>query len=221
MPKSFLKTIAFIGPSLTRNEIDNACDVQINAPIRRGDLAKCGNFDIIVIIDGEFAQSLSVSPKEILSLLEQRKVVIGASSMGALRASELNQFGMIGVGWVYERFVKATVRMDDDVALCYSPIDFTPLTVPMVDIEYWLDGLVCGNVISQRNRRTALHMARNIFYADRTTARVQEILESLLGSAIKESLGMEGGCCVPSIKALDAKRALDVAMAIASGRNPA
>jgi TfuA protein len=78
-----------------------------------------------------------VSPKEILTALPAGKTVIGASSMGVLRASEMDFCGMIGVGWVYEHFASASIRRDDDVALAYSPIDLSPITIPRIDIEYW------------------------------------------------------------------------------------
>ena len=110
--------------------------------------------DVIVILDGEFGQSLSVSPKEILAVLERGKTVIGASSMGALRASELDRHGMIGIGWVYEHFRRSAVRRDADVALVYAPFDFKPMTVPMVDVEYWMEhALAAGSIMPKESDR--------------------------------------------------------------------
>src|SRR5205085_3445459 len=97
-------------------------------PIKRGDLAAVSDYDIIVIVDGEFGQTDSVSPKEILEIIGRGKTVVGAASMGALRASELDRSGMIGVGWVYEYFRRCAVRRDAAVALVYSPFDFRPMT---------------------------------------------------------------------------------------------
>jgi hypothetical protein len=214
-----MRIIAFIGPSLPRASVRAPKNVHVRAPVRRGDLAICrADYDIFVIIDGEFAQSLSVSPKEILTLLDHGKTVIGASSMGALRASELHTFGMIGVGWVYERFVRASVRLDDDVALCFSPTDFRALTIPMVDIEYWLDGLLKTNVISRHDRSLVLRKARSIFYADRTRDRLDEILRAVFSGNILPSLlpGMAGD--IVSIKSIDAERALALAATLASSR---
>jgi TfuA protein len=50
-------------------------------------LERFEHFDRFLILDGEFAQNLSVSPKEILRLLDAGKEVVGAASMGALRVS--------------------------------------------------------------------------------------------------------------------------------------
>ena len=121
-------------------------------PIKRGDLAAAGDHDVFVILDGEFGQNMSVTPKEILAVLERGKTVIGASSMGALRASELDRSGMIGVGWVYDYFRRCAVRRDADVALVYSPFDFKPMTVPMVDLEYWMEQAFGGGTDPPKER---------------------------------------------------------------------
>ena len=134
-----MKTIVFFGPSITESEVRKLAAVTHAPPIKRGDLAAAGDYDVFVILDGEFGQNMSVSPKEILGVLEKGKTVIGASSMGALRASELDRSGMIGVGWVYDYFRRCAIRRDADVALVYSPFDFKPMTVPIVDLEYWLE----------------------------------------------------------------------------------
>ena len=114
------------------------------------------DYDVFVILDGEFGQNMSVSPKEILGLLERGKTVIGASSMGALRASELDRSGMIGVGWVYDYFRRCAIRRDADVALVYSPFDFKPMTVPIVDLEYWMELACAAGLIGNRERSLLL-----------------------------------------------------------------
>src|SRR5579859_4129854 len=55
----------------------------------------------ILLIDGEFHQNLAVWVKEIIYALAHGIRVYGASSMGALRAVEHVDFGMVGVGRVY------------------------------------------------------------------------------------------------------------------------
>ena len=91
-----MKTIIFAGPSISHMELAVLTTADLAPPIRRGDIDRFADYEMFVIIDGEFGQSLSVSPKEILSILKTGRIVIGASSMGALRASELDTCGMIG-----------------------------------------------------------------------------------------------------------------------------
>src|SRR5256885_16290088 len=170
-----MKTIVFFGPSIAGVEVHRLAAAATHAaPVKRGDLEAVDDYDVIVILDGEFGQSMSESPKEILAVLEKGKTVIGASSMGALRASELDRHGMIGVGWVYDHFRRSAVLRDADVALVYSPFDFKPMTVPMVDVEYWMEQASAAGLIPDREKARVLKAARNIFFADRSGDRLME-----------------------------------------------
>jgi hypothetical protein len=96
------RAAVFVGPGLTEedmSEIDTDL-IDLHPPIRRGDLrdAMDAGYRIIAIIDGEFYQNLAVSPKEILVGLRDGRHIIGGSSMGALRAAEMDVYGMEGVG---------------------------------------------------------------------------------------------------------------------------
>lgn len=186
--RAAMKTIVFYGPSISEAEIRQLIEATHAPPVKRGDLEAVDDHDVIVILDGEFGQNLSVSPKEILAVLERGKTVIGASSMGALRASELDRHGMIGVGWVYDHFRRSTVRRDADVALVYAPFDFKPMTVPMVDIEYWMEQAAGTGRITDRERALLLKAARKIFFAERTPERLMESLRRALGARALESM---------------------------------
>jgi TfuA protein len=206
-----VKSVVFVGPSLSRDRLRELTSADIRDPIRRGDLAGCDDYDTIVILDGEFGQSLSVSPKEILAALKRGKTVIGASSMGALRASELNIYGMVGIGWVYERFASAAVRLDDDVALRYSPLDFAAMTVPMVDIEYWLETLTAQGLVTKPEAAKAVRAARKIFFADRTVELTSAVLAECFGHARLARLLAASNGAIPEIKRFDAERAIHYA----------
>lgn len=182
-----MKTIIFAGPSISHQELAALTTADLAPPIRRGDINRFADYEMFVIIDGEFGQSLSVSPKEILGLLRAGKTVIGASSMGALRASELDGCGMIGVGWVYEHFASAAVRRDDDVALAYSPLDLSSVTIPVIEIEYWTTLLLQRNLVAAKEKREICQVTRRIFYAERTAGRLTRELERTIGpSRFKE-----------------------------------
>lgn len=201
-----MKTIVFVGPSLAGAPLP--ATVEQAPPIKRGDLAAVDAYDMIVILDGEFGQSDSVSPKEILAVLEAGKTVIGAASMGALRASELDRSGMIGVGWVYDYFRRQAVRRDADVALAYSLFDFKPLTVPVVDVEYWMERTSAAGLIGRAERARVLKAARKIFFAERTMDRLMESLRRAIGDQLLQSLLAFSGGEIPNIKSLDAEEAL-------------
>jgi hypothetical protein len=203
-----MKTIVFFGPSIAEQEVRRLAAVTHAPPIKRGDLAAALDYDVFVILDGEFGQNMSVSPKEILSLLERGKTVIGASSMGALRASELDQSGMIGVGWVYDYFRRCAIRRDADVALVYSPFDFKPMTVPIVDLEYWMELAGAAGLIGNRQRSVLLKVARNIFFADRTLDTLTEALRVAVGDGTIDSLLAFSGGTIPNVKSADAVEAV-------------
>jgi hypothetical protein len=209
-----MKPLIFFGPSITKTAVDSIVDAAHAPPIKRGDLAAVDNHDIIVILDGEFGQSLSVSPKEILEVLSKGKIVIGASSMGALRASELDRSGMIGIGWVYEHFRRCAIRRDADVALTYAPFDFAPMTVPMVDVEYWLERSSESGLVGSKARTRLLKAARDIFFADRSMETLMDALRQVVDAGILNSLLQSWGGSIPSVKSMDAHAAIRLCASI-------
>ncbi len=215
-----VKTIAFFGPSIAESEVRKLAAVTPAPPIKRGDLAAAGDYDIFVILDGEFGQNMSVSPKEILSVLARGKTVIGASSMGALRASELDRSGMIGTGWVYDYFRRCAVRRDADVALVYAPFDFKPMTVPMVDVEYWMEQASAAGLIGNRERARLLKLARTIFFADRSPDRLLDAARRAIGGDTLDSLLACCGGTIPNVKAADAAQALRLCASLMERRAP-
>jgi hypothetical protein len=213
-----MKTIVFSGPSIAEAEVHRLAACTHAPPIKRGDLDALEDYDIFVILDGEFGQNLSVSPKEILAVLERGKTVVGAASMGALRASELDRSGMIGVGWVYDYFRRGAVRRDADVALVYSPFDFKSITVPMVDLEYWMEQASAAGLIGYREKSLLLKLARNIFFADRTPDRLNDELAHAIGGAMLDSLLAFSGGTIPNVKAVDAAEAVRLGASLAGCR---
>jgi hypothetical protein len=216
-----MKTIVFSGPSITEAEVHRLAACTHAPPIKRGDLAAVDDYDVFVILDGEFGQNMSVSPKEILAVLDRGKTVIGAASMGALRASELDRSGMIGVGWVYDHFRRCAVRRDADVALVYSPFDFKPITVPMVDLEYWMEQASAAGLIRNQERAVLLKIARNIFFADRTLDRLIGALRRPIGGPMLDSLLAFSGGAIPRVKSVDAAEAVRLSASLAGRRQRA
>src|SRR5690606_30683776 len=110
------KVVVFIGPSLSLAEAREILDADYRHPIARGDIESLLNDPphIIGIIDGVFHQQPAVSHKEIIQALKAGIMIVGASSMGALRAAELDSMGMVGIGTVYQYYRDGTIESDDD-----------------------------------------------------------------------------------------------------------
>ena len=95
----------------------------------------------IVLVDGEFGQNLSVWHKELLYALSRPYVkrVIGAASMGAIRAADMWRYGMVGVGKIFEWYRDGVTDDDAEVALTYEPESYRNLTVPLVNVRASLE----------------------------------------------------------------------------------
>ncbi len=88
---------------------------ELHRPIERGDVAQVirDGVHVLGIIDGEFQHARAASPSELMDALRSGMRVYGSSSIGALRAVELERYGMIGVGAVFD-LVKDTPGFRDD-----------------------------------------------------------------------------------------------------------
>src|SRR5512138_561977 len=135
-----MKAVVYLGPSLPLEKARAILDADYRPPIRRGDLRKAlkDGAGIVGIIDGAFFTKSPVSHKEILAVLKKGVVVVGGSSMGALRASETDSFGMVGVGRIYECYKDGRLVADDEVAVTYNPVTGDQMSEPLVNVRYQL-----------------------------------------------------------------------------------
>jgi TfuA protein len=208
------RPIVYLGPTLPVATAQTILDADYRPPIKRGDLPH-GHDGAIIIIDGEFAQSLSVSPNEILRLVDGGTRVVGAASMGALRAAELYPCGMEGCGWIYEQYRSGRIEGDDEVAVTYAPEDMQALTVPLVNVRRWVEQLVAEDELESMTARRLLARARRVFYADRTERRLRAELEAVVGPEELARLLRASGGEITDAKADDARLVLAAA---ANGR---
>lgn len=171
--------IVFLGPSLPDAAERAPAGATFVEPIRRGALADylARGQRRFAIVDGEFGQSLSVSVREIRHALAQGATVWGASSMGALRASEAWPLGMRGVGWIYEAYRTGRVVSDDEVALLFDPRSRRALSVPLVNVRWALELGVERGLLSEGDAHTILDVARSIHFSERTYAELAERLD--------------------------------------------
>lgn len=189
-----VKVIIYTGLSLPFDEakeiLDTTKDVEViyKRPIQRGDMAQAlkENPDIIGIIDGVFHQNSAVGHKEILSAIKKGISVFGASSMGALRASELDSLGMTGIGYVYRQYADGIVDSDDDVAVMLDSETLEPLSVPLINMKYVFENAVCENIITEDEKEELLSIGKKTFYPKRNYA--QTLAESSLDNDKKGNL---------------------------------
>ena len=162
--------VVFLGPSCERSVAREVLPAVYLPPAARGDLtsaASCGA-RIITLIDGVFFQESAVGHREILSALSQGIRVIGASSMGALRAAELDTLGMEGVGLIYRLYRDGILVSDDEVALIYDPETFFPLSEPLINIRCTLRKARESGIITDEEATVLLATARSLYFPERT-----------------------------------------------------
>ena len=165
--------VIFRGPSISIKEAKNYLSNAIYLPpAMQGDMYKAYkkyNPKIIGLIDGNFERIPSPWHKEILYLLSQNIKIFGAASMGALRAAELDSFGMIGVGDIYNDYTNNLIEDDDEVAILHSPqeLDYRPLSDAMVDIRRTLEKAKNDNIISEKLKIELILFYKNCFYKER------------------------------------------------------
>lgn len=149
----------FIGPSVPdAAAIASGTGLRLHPPVAAGDLLRLplAEGDIVGIVDGYFHQVRSVRHKEILSLLARGIVVLGAASIGALRAAELERFGMRGVGEIFADYRDGRLEADDEVALMHGSAEsgYFPMSEPLVNIRATLalaeHGQICDSGTASR-----------------------------------------------------------------------
>jgi hypothetical protein len=167
-----MTAIIFAGPSLPPHMRPDVAGVDWRPPVRQGDLylAALQRPALIGVIDGYFERVPTVWHKEILWAMAEGIHVYGAASTGALRAAELADFGMKGVGGIYRQFHRGELTDDDEVAVLHGPpeVGYLQVTEPMVDIRATINRAVERRVIEPELAAGLVEVAKSLFYKERT-----------------------------------------------------
>lgn len=163
-------TVIFAGPSVHGLDLSGFAGLTFKGPAACGDIlaAVQGGAQIIGLIDGLYGDCAAVWHKEILFALSKGVAVIGAASMGALRAAECEAFGMVGMGQVFADYRDGRRVSDADVALSHAPADlaYRPLTLALVDAEATIDDL--ADNLGRDAHARLMAAARRLHFSRRT-----------------------------------------------------
>ena len=164
------KNIVFLGPSLDLTAAKKILPAEYRPPAKRGDLlaAVHDGATIIGLIDGVFHQESAVAHREILTAIKKGVRVVGASSMGALRAAEMDTLGMVGIGEIYWMYKSGELESDDEVALVFDPSSGLALSEPLINIRFTLKRAREEGIIDAAEHDALLASARSVFYPQRT-----------------------------------------------------
>src|SRR5262245_61901218 len=166
----------FTGPTLPPAEAAKILDAEYLPPAAIGDVYKAAQKRpwAIGIIDGFFESTPSVLHKEVLWAMAQGVHVYGASSMGALRAAELERFGMVGVGRVFEAYRDGALSDDDEVAVRQGPAEagYVAGSEAMVNLPATLARAREAGVRGGALLRGCSGLAEAVFYPERGWERL-------------------------------------------------
>jgi len=201
--------VAFLGPSLPHDVAREVLPgVVCLPPAAMGDVLGAVNRlrpRAIGLVDGTFLSNMSVFHKEILYAMDQGVWMLGASSMGALRAAECAEFGMIGVGDIFEALASGEIEDDDEVALTHADEEsgFRPLSDALVTIRATIAAAARAGLISGAEAEDLVAIQKARWFPER---RLSEISRD---AAI---LGIDGSRCAAlneftRFSAIDPKRA--------------
>lgn len=171
--------VVFMGPTLSVADARPVLDAEYRPPAEQGDVYRVVEREdpfAIGIVDGYFERVPSVWHKELLYAMSEGVHCYGAASMGALRAAELEAFGMVGVGWVFEQFSSGRMKDDDEVTIVHDPESHGRRyrTEAMVNIRATLERAADRGVIGEEVASRLTVEAKELFYRNRSYDRVLE-----------------------------------------------
>lgn len=190
------ETIVFLGPSLPAAEAGRLLPAaMILPPARQGDVYRAVRDHRprrLGLIDGTFTSVPAVWHREILWAMAEAGVrVYGASSMGALRAAELDVYGMVGVGKIYDAYrlgryapFAEPFEDDDEVAVVHGPPEMAslPASLAMVDVRETLAAAEAAGLIGPAVRDRLAAALKRLYFPDRTLGRLVAAAAALPGA---------------------------------------
>jgi len=168
--------LIFAGPTLRAQGFAPSEEYRLCPPARQGDIYRAveDGANVIGLIDGVYEHVPAIWHKEILYGLSKGVHMLGAASMGALRAAECRAFGMVGIGEVYEGYASGLLEDDADVAQSHAPAEmgFLPLSEPLVNVRATISRCLTLSLVS-RDEHDRLQLAAGaLFFKERTYRRL-------------------------------------------------
>ena len=166
-----MTAVVFLGPSLPAAWEAPPAGVTLRPPAARGDVLRAlrDGATAIGVIDGLFGSVPSVWHKEILLALDAGIPVLGAASMGALRAAECAAFGMEPVGEVAAAYLDGRLEADDAVAVLHAGAEhgWLRLSDALVDLHDLHSAAVSAGVLTAATAATLDAIASELHWTER------------------------------------------------------
>ncbi|WP_342585360.1 TfuA-like protein [Ensifer aridi] len=164
--------VVFLGPSAPASDILSILpNAIIRPPARRGDLyaSRILRHEFFLILDGAFGNVLSISPREVVDVVQDGAVVVGASSMGALRAADCFPAGVHGAGIIFRLFKARVISAEDEVAVLYrEDRPFPALTEPLINMRIALRRATREGLLGASEAEEIISAAQSLHFTLRT-----------------------------------------------------
>jgi TfuA protein len=163
------KPIVYLGPTLNREEASKFLEADYRDPAKKGDFLRLSHTSVekkyVGFIDGVFLHDYPPSPIEVYHLATRKNIeLIGASSLGALRAVELEKFGMKGIGKIFQLFKKGIINADDEVAVTFVRDKNILQSEAMIDIRFNLFLAYKKGIITKQTKKRVVKIAKSIYF---------------------------------------------------------
>ena len=163
------KPIVYLGPTLRREEAIKILDADYRDPAKKGDFLMLSQDSdekkYVGFIDGVFLHDYPPPPIEVYHLATRKNIeLIGASSLGALRAVELEKFGMKGIGKIFQLYKNGVINADDEVAVTFVRGSNLLQSEAMIDIRFNLFLAYKRGIITNETKKRFAKIAKRIYF---------------------------------------------------------
>ena len=202
-----MRPVVFIGPTLSRRRCSALLGAEYLPPARKGSLNEITPGRVVAIIDGEIPPDACLPECEVRKALDRDVVLFGAASVGAYYASNFANLGMHGVGWVYDQYRAGALSSFDEIAVMYDPVSLRALSVPLVNVRFWLEGLIAASLLRPGDVNAILEELRRLPISDRDGAGIKRCIAELFGRCALRKFDLPSDT-FPDVKAQDARMLL-------------
>lgn len=209
------KPIVYLGPTLSREKAIKILDADYRDPAKKGDFLMLSQDSdekkYVGFIDGVFLHDYPPSPIEVYHLATRKNIeLIGASSLGALRAVELEKFGMKGIGKIFQLYKNGIINADDEVAVTFVRENNILQSEAMIDIRFNLFLAYKKGIITNQTKKRIAKIAKNIYFPFRNYEDIIKLTQQQLPSIYDELEGFRSYILKnrDSLKARDAIKLL-------------
>lgn len=185
------KPIIYLGPTLSREKAIKILDADYRDPAKKGDFLMLSQDSdekkYVGFIDGVFLHDYPPSPIEVYHLATRKNIeLIGASSLGALRAVELEKFGMKGIGKIFQLYKNGIINADDEVAVTFTRENNILQSEAMIDIRFNLFLAYKKGIITNQTKKRIAKIAKNIYFPFRNYEDIIKLTQRQFPSIYNE-----------------------------------